>query len=162
MPDGPFRAAMRRVGDGLEAIEELAGVCGTSLTATAIRFAQTVGEPAAVIVSTGQRVDYAFLSDAMREFAGVDWPRKGDILPEGSLTARFNADQNAVEARRRDAAETSLRRWFEVRRALDATEEVIGLGEYGRTLTVLTTDISPDEEDEEEELQERWTPRFSR
>ena len=162
MPEGPFRAAMRRVGDGLEAIEELAGVCDTSLTATAIRLAQTVGEPAAVIVSTGQRVDYAFLSDAMREFAGVGWPRKGDTLPAGSLTARFNADQGAVEARRRDAAETGLRTWFDARREVDATEEVIGLGEYGRTLTVITTDISADDEDEEEDLQERWTPRFSR
>lgn len=162
MPDGPFRAAMRRVGDGLEAIEELAEVCGTSLTATAIRFAQTVREPAAVIVSTGQRVEYAFLSDTMREFAGVSWPRKGDVLPEDSLTARFNTDQGGVEARRRDAAEIGLRVWFGARRAVDATEEVVGLGEYGRTLTVITTDTSAEDEDEEAELEKRWTPRFSR
>lgn len=162
MPDGPFRAAMRRVGDGLEAIEELAALCETSLTATAIRFAQSVREPAAVIVSTGQRVDYAFLSDAMREFAGVTWPRKGDNLPDDSLTARFNADPGGVEARRRDAAETGLRIWFETRRSVDATEEVIGLGEYGRTLTVITTETSPDDEDEDEELEQRWTPSFPR
>lgn len=162
MPDGPFRAALRRVGDGLEAVEELAEVCGTSLTATAIRFAQTVQEPAAVIVSTGQRVDYAFLSDAMREFAGASWPRRGDELPERSLTSRFNSRQDAVEDRKRDVAEIGLRVWFETRRAVDATEEVVGLGEYGRTLTVITTDVVPEDEDEEEDLKERWTPRFSR
>ncbi|MBY0335661.1 MAG: ImmA/IrrE family metallo-endopeptidase [Acetobacteraceae bacterium] len=162
MPDALFRAAAMRVGDGLEAIEELADRCVTSLTATAIRYAQTIGEPAAVVVSSGPRIDYAFLSDAMREFAGVTWPRKGDLLPDGTATERFNADPENVRQRKRLAQEADLRAWFGTRRRIDATEEVVGLGEYGRTLTVITTDSLPEEADEEDQLEESWTPRFRR
>ena len=38
----------------------------------------------------------------------------------------------------------------------------MGLGGYGRTLTVLTTDVDPDDEDEDEDLEERWAVRFRR
>ena len=48
------------------------------------------------------------------------------------------------------------------RNAVNATEEVLGLGSYGKVLTVLTTDVLPDEEDEEDELERCWTPRFRR
>ncbi|MCZ6656161.1 MAG: hypothetical protein O7C67_02600 [Gammaproteobacteria bacterium] len=46
----------------------------------------------------------------------------------------------------------------------DLYEEVIGLGSYGRSLSVLTIDNLPDDEeiDEEDELLESWTPRFRR
>ncbi|QYU70071.1 ImmA/IrrE family metallo-endopeptidase [Leptolyngbya sp. 15MV] len=162
MPDNLFRAAAMRVGDGLRGIEELADRCVTSLTATAIRYAQTIGEPAAVIVSSGPRIDYAFLSNAMQEFAGVTWPRKGDLLPDGTATERFNLDPENVRQRKRLAQEADLRAWFGTRRRIDATEEVVGLGEYGRTLTVITTDSLPEEADEEDRLEESWTPRFRR
>ncbi len=45
---------------------------------------------------------------------------------------------------------------------MDATEGVLGLGAYGKVLTVLSTDILPDEEDENRDLEERWTPRLGR
>ena len=162
MPEHLFRAAMRRVGDGLEAIEELADKCVTSLTAVAIRFAQAVKEPAAVVVSTGPRIDYAFLSSAMQDFTDLTWPRKADFLPDGTVTERFNADPESVRSRRRESGEADLRTWFGTRRRIAATEEVLGLGEYGRTLTVITTDTLPDEEDEEEQLEKSWTPRYRR
>lgn len=162
MPEDLFRRTMQRAGDGLEAIEELAELCMTSLTATAIRFAQAVQEPVAVVVSTGPRIDYAFLSDAMQEFTGMAWPRKADFLPEGTLTERFNADLANVRDRRRESGEADLRAWFGTRRRIAATEEVLGLGGYGRTLTVITTDTLPDEEDEDAQLEESWTPRHRR
>lgn len=162
MPEGLFRTAMRRVGDGLEAIEELAEKCVTSLPATAIRFAQSVEEPAAVVVSTGPRIDYAFLSSAMQDFTGLSWPRKADFLPDGTVTERFNSDPGNVRDRRRESGEADLRAWFGTRRRISATEEVLGLGEYGRTLTVITTDTSPDEEEEDARLEESWTPRYRR
>jgi len=162
MPEHLFRPAMRQVGDGLEAIEKLAEKCVTSLTATAIRFAQAVEEPAAVVVSTGPRIDYAFLSTAMQEFTGLSWPRKADFLPDGTLTDRFNADLGNVQDRKRENGEADLRAWFGTRRRIAATEEVLGLGEYGRTLTVITTDTLPDEEDEEAQFEENWTPRHQR
>ena len=153
---------MRRVGEGLEAIEELAEKCVTSLTAAAIRFAQAVEEPAAVVVSTGPHIDYAFLSSAMQEFTGLSWPRKADFLPDGTITDRFNADPANVRDRKRESGEADLHAWFGTRRRTAATEEVLGLGEYGRTLTVITTDTLPDEEDEDAQLEESWTPRHRR
>lgn len=44
-------------------------------------------------------------------------------------------------------------------------EEVVGLGQYGRTLTILTCPSlseEPGEEDEQEDedLLDRWTPKF--
>jgi Zn-dependent peptidase ImmA (M78 family) len=76
MPDGPFRSALRRCGEGLEAIEALADKCLTSITATAIRYARKTSVPAAVVVSTDGQVDFSFLSGEMREFPGLTLPRK--------------------------------------------------------------------------------------
>ena len=50
-------------------------------------------------------------------------------------------------------------------RSLSATEEIIGLGNYGRTLTVLTAlDIEEqiEELNDEGEQVESWTPRLGR
>jgi hypothetical protein len=52
------------------------------------------------------------------------------------------------------------------RRDLREVEEVVGLGNYGRTLTVLTCPgieeqrYGYEDRDEEERLIESWTPRF--
>ena len=58
MPNALFSAALCRAGEGLEAVESLAATCDTSLPATAIRYAECTREPVAVIVSSGNSVDY--------------------------------------------------------------------------------------------------------
>jgi glycerol-3-phosphate dehydrogenase len=47
---------------------------------------------------------------------------------------------------------------------VELREEVVGLGNWGRTLTVLTADDLPDldVEREDEEIVESWKPRFRR
>ena len=161
-PDAPFRSALRRAPEGLEGIEALAEKCVSSLTVTAIRYAKKTTGPAAVVVSTGDKVDFAFLSGEMREFSGLQWPRKGEIVPETSLTSRFACSEENVRGARRDLDDIDLDRWLGGRRGIQAKEEVVGLGAYGRILTVLTTDFSPEGSDEGEGLTERWTPRFRR
>ncbi len=162
MPDGPFRSALRRCGEGLEAIEALADKCLTSITATAIRYARKTSVPAAVVVSTDGQVDFSFLSGEMREFPGLTMPRKGERVPDGTKTALFALSRDNVLRARREAGEIDLRSWLGGRRNLEAKEEVLGLGGYGRVLTVLTTDFLADDEDEEGGLEESWTPRFRR
>lgn len=162
MPDGPFRSALRRCGDGLEAIEELADKCLTSITATAIRYAHKASVPAAVVVSTGGMVNFVFLSKDMQEFSGLAVPRKGDPVPDGTPTALFSRSQDNVLRARREAHDVNLRSWLGGRRSLDAKEEILGLGSYSRVLTVLTTDFLADDEDEDGDLEEKWTPRFRR
>ena len=162
MPDGPFRSVLRRAPEGLEGIETLAEKCVTSLTATAIRYAKKTIVPAAVIVSTNGKVDFAFLSGEMREFPGIEWIKKGDLLPASSMSSRFARGEDNVRLAKREADDVDLDVWLGGRRGLQAKEEVLGLGAYGKVLTVLTTDYLPDEADEEDELEASWKPRFKR
>lgn len=164
MPDPMFTRALRRAGDGLDAIEALASLCRTSLTATGIRYVQCADVPVAVVMSTGDRIDYCFMSKALQDFPDLTWPRKGDLLPGGVATERFNSDQRNVTEGRRQQAKDNLRRWFGSVRHIETTEDVLGLGSYGKTLTVIRTETFADDEEEEddESLADRWTPRFHR
>lgn len=163
MPPKLFTAAARRAGEGLKAIETLKGDCGTSLEATAIRFAQTSRDPVAVIRSDGQTIDYAFMSGPLKDFPDLDWIRKGTPLPADSVTASFNADKSNIERAARAEGRSALQDWFSGPHKQEVVEEVVGLGGYGKTLTVLTGMESPDEvENEDDDLEESWTPRFRR
>ena len=162
MPGPLFSRELRRLGDGLEAVVAMADKCRTSLTATAIRYAETVSVPVAVVVSADEMVDYCFMSKDLQDFDNLDWLRKGQPLPAGVETDVFNRDPDNVLLARRSEADVDLRDWFSGPRSLPGTEETIGLGRYGKTLTVLTSNVFVDEEAEEDEEStvERWTPRF--
>lgn len=164
MPRDLFKVALSRGGDGLDAIQAAATTCGTSLTATAIRYAQFAEEPAAVIVSSGRSVEYCFMSDELKEAPGLTWIRKGEPLPRESCTYRLNASADRVRRAERDEGTSDLSLWFGGRREREVLEQVIGLGAYGKTLTVLSGCAPFDDEDEKDEdaLEESWTPRFRR
>ena len=53
MPKLLFKPECTKCGQGLDAVEALADLCATSLTATAIRFAKLCDEPVAVVCSRG-------------------------------------------------------------------------------------------------------------
>lgn len=164
MPKSLFVPSLRKAGRGLSAVVKLAKQCGTSLPATAIRFAQCTSDPVAIVVSTGMIVDYCFMSDDLRECSGIDWLRKGQAVPRGTPTARFNQEPVNVRIGRRLEDVSTLSAWFGGNRDIELQEDVIGLGSYGKSLTVLYGIELPDEEEEEDErsLLESWTPRFRR
>lgn len=163
MPAKLFAAAAGRAGDGLQAIETLQAACQTSLEATAIRYAQTSRDPVAVIRSDTGTIDYAVMSSALMDFPGLDWIRKGTPLPSGSVTADFNADTENIARGRRAEGQSCLQDWFNGQHRQEIVEEVVGLGRYGKALTVLTGMEPPDEfEDEESDLEESWAVRFRR
>ena len=165
MPRALFKKAMSGAGDGLPAIEKLAEQCCTSLTATAIRYARCTREPVAVSLSTGTRIDYCFMSDALKYVRGFDWIRKGEGLSMDTATFAFNQNPENIRHSERGENVTDLQNWFGGDRSLSATEQVVGLGNYGKTLTVLTVlDIEEQIEELEEdgEQVESWTPRFRR
>lgn len=57
----------------------------------------------------------------------------------------------------------TLQLWFGGPRSIELREDVIGLGSYGRTLTVLHGIEPPDETEEDDDtLIESWTPRLRR
>ena len=72
----------------------------------------------------------------------------------------------AIPARVEVAVEgdTDLQTWFGGSRSIELREDVIGLGRYGKTLTVLHDIELPDEQDDEydETVTEPWTERYCR
>lgn len=150
MPDVLFRRAVDNAGTGFSAIEKLAKQCRTSITSTAIRFTQFTDEAVAVIVSSGDRIDYCFMSERIRDLRGITWIKKGDSLPNGT-TRDFNADPSNIEEARQEEGTCFLDDWFDGAPQVEVNEDVIGLGSYGKTLTVLFTDEALDDDDEEDD-----------
>ncbi len=135
MPSGPFRRAIGRRDPGLGVIETLAADCRTSLTATAIRYAELSDDAVAVIISTGQTIDYCFLSEAMKSLPELSWLRKGTSVPKKTETARMNGNHDRIMGSERTVNEIDVMDWLGGNRSVLITEEVVGLGRYGKTLT---------------------------
>jgi hypothetical protein len=166
MPGTPFKQAIGRQDPGLPVVEALAGLCKTSLTATAIRYAELTDDAVAIVISTGEVVDFCFMSDTIKSLPQLTWIKKGAAVPRGTATARLNANSQSIANGDRLEDEIDIMDWLGGSRSARATEEVIGLGSYGKTLTVLTCPSVQDETyqdddgNDEENMQERWTPRF--
>lgn len=164
MPRHLFFPALERAGRGLSAVEGMSVLCKTSLHSTAIRFVQCTREPMAIVISAGGRIDHCFMSDALKNTSGIDSLRKREAIPRGTPTQIFNQDPNNVARAVRIEQTSNLQQWFGGNRRIEISEDVVGLGRYGKTLSVLY-DIElpePEEEDEEAALIESWTPRFKR
>jgi len=157
MPAGAFRSAVRSRAPGLAAVEALAAMCRTSLPATAIRYAELVEDAVAIVVSTGATIDYCFLSETIKSLPQLTWLRRGMPVPRETATSRLNACPDRIAAADRTEAEIDIMDWLGGAHSSAALEEVIGLGQYGKTLTVLTCasirdETSRDEDDSDEEL----------
>lgn len=149
MPSDLFKKEAGKYSDGLNAIEKIAEMCQTSITSSAIRYAELTDSAVAIIISTGSTVDYCFASQSLRGIKGYRHPLKGSDLPRDSLTRGFNQiTSNIIKAQRNDDA-ADLIAWFHTDEEIDASEEVIGLGEYGKTLTIITAELPDDDDDEE-------------
>lgn len=167
MPAGHFGRALSRLDPCLGTVEMMAQLCQTSLTATAIRCAELSKDALAAIISTGSTIDYCFLSDGMKTLPDLIWLRKGSPVPSGTATAEINARPEAVLNGQRAVREVDALEWLGGTRSVMLTEEAVGLGSYGKTLTVLSSntigniDYDDDTEDDDD-LVESWTPRFRR
>ena len=169
MPEDLFKEEIGGVSEGMDAIKSLANIANTSITATAFRYAELAHEAVAVIVSEGPTILSCGYSDRIKGLAGrgsLPW-LFGKPIPAGTRTARFNTTPARVAASDRDAGMIDMVDWFGLGEGVRGTEEVIGLGRYGRTLTVISCAIKSDDDfdaedqaDEDEYLAERWTPRF--
>jgi hypothetical protein len=94
--------------------------------------------------------------------------RKRSPVPLNTVTARFNRNPDHIARADRAEDEIDIMDWLGGTRSVKAIEEVVGLGSYGKTLTVRSCVSIQDQIDEEEEgededsLIEQWTPRFRR
>ena len=128
MPDHLFRHALSEHDPGLAAIESLADLCRTSLSATAIRYAEVSDDAVAVVVSTGPVINYCRLSNTMKSLPEITWSKKGDPVPRNTATSRLNADPSRVARAERAEADIDIMDWLGGSRSVQGTEEVIGLG----------------------------------
>lgn len=158
MPERMFLPELRRAGAGLKAVKKLAALCTTSLSATAIRYGQLAEDPAAIIVTRDDQIEYAVLSPTLREIVDGGKLKRGDLLPIASATYRFNRDYENVIRSEEVESVSSLREWFPDAPDHEMNEDVIGLGKYNKTLTVLFTQGEIETEDEEEPASD-WRPR---
>lgn len=164
MPSDLVQQFLRKRACDLESVIELSGQSACSLTAAAIRMAECSKIPVAVIVSHADKVVYCFMSESFKGLGKLTYLRKSSPLPQGK-TLEFNRDQDNVLCLQRAEGKTSLEDWFDGSHRIKLREEVMGLGKTGNTLTVLSGEELPDdfEEDDEdnESLEEKWTPRFA-
>jgi hypothetical protein len=105
------------------------------------------------------------MSEAMKSLPDLSWLKKGSPVPANTETARFNAETERVLHGERATNELDVLDWLGGKRSVSVMEEVVGLGRYGKTLTVLSSpsighEAYADEGDDEDELIEIWTPRF--
>ena len=96
MPAPWFSRACQDVAPGLAVVKHLAGLCGTSLTATAERYIDTTTQPVALIMSTGHLIDYCFLSAALQQWPGLRRPPRGSGLPLLSPTYYYNVNPEQI------------------------------------------------------------------
>lgn len=166
MPEHPFRHALDDYDAGLGCIQVLSKACETSLTATAIRYSALTRDGVAVILSRGPSIEWCFISEGLKQAKGLSYLRKSTPVPSSTLTHGFNSEPENIIRGDQFSGEGLLNDWMDGERRYNIIEEVIGLGQYGRTLTVLTCQaltLRPEEEeleDDEAQLIESWTPRF--
>lgn len=102
------------------------------------------------------------MSDTLREIKGLEWLRKSALLPQGSAARQLNGDGESVARADRTEVSGNLQDWFGGSIDANLYEEALGLGSYSKTLSVLSIEELPDNEELEEELAESWTASFKR
>ena len=145
MPKALFSRSCAGLDPGMQTVQQMAALCETSLTSTAIRHARLSQYPLAIILSAQQRVLFSIMSPSLKAHRGLTWLKKGMGVPHDTLTHKFS--QNPVNIAQARSAEggSNLLDWFDGQDC-DLTEEVIGLGSYGRVLTVLSCEALPEDE----------------
>jgi Zn-dependent peptidase ImmA (M78 family) len=138
MPDTLFKDQLTQYEKGLDCIEAMAKLCNTSLTATAIRYAELTEDKVVIIVSTNGIIDYCCISNAVFKLEGIEKPQKGMNIPKGSATEHLVNNPALVVKHEKLYLETDFRDWLECKISKQAAEEVKGLGKYGKVLTVIS------------------------
>jgi hypothetical protein len=162
MPKSLVQPLIHKAEFGLAGIEAIAGDCNTSLPAAAIRYCGLIKLPVAIIQTEGPGVDYCFMSKDLQEFRGLRWPKKGSRIPTATHTFDFNQSRQRIEAAERWSEAATLENWFGSYANVDAVEDIVGLGSYGKTLTAIWTETFADElSEKDDDNDESWRPKFA-
>ena len=138
MPEDLFKDHLTEYEKGMTCIEAMAKLCNTSLTATAIRYAELADNKVIIIVSSNGIIDYCRISNTVFDLRDIEIPKKGDRIPKGTVTERIFRDSSLMFKQDTLYMETDFRDWLECRKSKQAAEEAKGLGKYGKVLTVIS------------------------
>ena len=138
MPNFLITPIIKNTDPGFLSIEKIAESCKTSLTSSAIRYTQLSKDAIAIIVSTKERVNFCFLSQAMSMLLNILWPRKHSPVPPDSLAMHFNKDSDFIKKGGYEKDEIDIREWLSGDKSIQFKEEIKGLGSYEKILTVLS------------------------
>jgi len=162
MPWKLIEAQIRAKRPGFEAIKAISESCQSSLLASTIRFCDHTSECVAAIVSHEGRVEFMSASESFKGIPGIKWLKRGDPLPSKIPSSARSLDEEWITTC--DIAEEGslLNDWFPGAPALEAEEDIVGLGSYGRLLTILLPEWNPEEEEEEDSKSDDWTERWEK
>ena len=150
MPSDLFQEALLEAEEGLPAVEYMARLCQTSLTATAIRYAAVTDCSCVVILSDGKKILYSGSSEPIQNIVPKSnlWLRDS-IVPPRSYTADYGKKASLIKTNERKEGYCLLSDWIDDAPDIEMKEDAVGLGSYGRVLTLLfSEDMELDEDDD--------------
>jgi len=160
MPSRLTKSLLENNNFGLDGILKLQKSAVTSITSSAIRSTQCDPYPVAIIMVGGDGlVRYSFRSSSFSSSVPGKHLVRGSIIPSDSAALRMSADKKLFAGERDRGVSTSYEWFGEGSKRLDI--ETYHLGHHG-TLVVLTGEEKWEQDDEEDDLIESWTPRFKK
>lgn len=159
MPEALCRAHVTKSSDGLAGVQSLATLCKASLEAAAIRYAEISGVHTAAVISSNKKIEYCMPGSLLKQFHGSQHPKRGTKPPVDSATERLLDDIGLINACCEDSDTSTAAMWFSCSSRKGIVEEAIGLGRYGKVLTILTLENADEDEEDDDETE---VPRFRR
>lgn len=149
-----------RSNQGFPVIKSIADQCQSSIIASSIRYASVSKLPGAVIVSNNGVVEFMTASESFGYIPGVQWLRRGDPLPS-SVPSALRAMEPEWIAHCSIIEEGSLlSNWFTSAPKIEVEEDIVGLGSYGRLLTVLITNWDEEDDIDDDEASDSYIERW--
>lgn len=146
MPKPLVASILLQTDTGLPSVRALAQECEASFTAAAIRYSQLTPDPVAIVLSHKGTVEFSHVSRSLWAYPGVAGrnPKRGDALVRGTAAHRLARSPKKVMEVAEDSGTTRLEVWFPgCEPKVELVEESVGLGRYGRILTVLSAASLP-------------------
>lgn len=138
MPEKLARPIMKSSAAGLPAVYALADACETSLSSAAVRYAALTDDPIAVLLTNNGVIEWVARSGALWQHPWARANRKKDWAPRGSATKQLANDIPRVHAGETATTSCLMCEWFaDAPSAIEVQEDAVGLGSFGRVLTVL-------------------------
>lgn len=150
MPERLIRPLLRGR-PSLAVARAIATACEVSLTSAAISMARLTGDPVVVLMSHRGTVEWPSIGSALRSYPWARSKMKGEQAPRRSCTRRLAENPGAVLDGAEMGQDSLLCEWLPGAPSwVEVQEEAIGLGTYGRVLTILRPKRLPDPDEEQE------------